>query len=360
MPFTVVRDNIANVNADAIVLPANPELKEGPGSSHAIFEAAGRENLEKACAEIGFCELGRAVMTDGFNLPARHIIHTVNPLYIDGRHQEEELLYKSYISALELAEGNGLESIAFPLLSAGSYGYPKGSALEIANKAIGDYLARGDDESEMDIRLVLFERDTLRKESNIYDRVTAHLDRMLSVREYMAKEVCEKRSFVSGGLPKAERPSRTFKKASPVEEECSAFTEDLFEDRATCEIPSDFDKLVEGKKTFLEVLMKYMIESEMTNAQIYGSANISRKAFSKIINGNVIPKKETIIALAIALRLTLEQTEDLLARAGYAFIEADTADTIIKYFIQNETYDIFLINEYLFEYGQKLLGSVVA
>ena len=396
MPLTIIRDNIAAVNTDAVVLPANPELKEGSGVSHAIYEAAGRIELESACASIGCCDFGMAVITDGFKLPARHIIHAVNPPYIDGMHNEEELLYKTYCAALELARECGLSSIAFPLLSSGNYGYPKGAALAIANKAIGVFMARGELESDMDIRLVLYDRDALRNESEIYESVSDYISDCISQRvpdftmsdEHRRNDITS--LFTKRTAAKRQAPARAGHKSASgaaveknVSENCSVYSafdnatppattddvpccaNDIVDAQKTVFEPAfgsipDFGQLIKNKQTFLEMLMKYMIESEMTNAEIYSRANINRKTFSKIINGQVIPKKETILALAIALRLTLEQTEDLLARAGHAFIEADLSDTIIKYFIANGRYDIFLINEYLYDNDQKLLGNVVA
>ena len=135
MDFEIIRGNIATVSADAIVLPANSKLEEGNGASKAIFEAAGRRKLTKACKEIGCCDVGNAVPTLAFDLQAKYIIHAVVPKWVDGEHNEYEMLCAAYLTALNLADQMKCKSIAFPLLSSGNNGFDLELAFEIARES---------------------------------------------------------------------------------------------------------------------------------------------------------------------------------------------------------------------------------
>lgn len=140
MQFNVVKGNIVNVTADAIVLPANKQLKEGSGTSRAIFEAAGRKELTQACKEIGHWDVGSAVPTLAYNLnPTEFIIHAVVPRWVDGESNEYGLLSSAYLSALNTADALGCNSIAFPLLASGNNGFDKKLAVQIAEESIGHF-----------------------------------------------------------------------------------------------------------------------------------------------------------------------------------------------------------------------------
>ena len=138
----VVRGNILNVLSDAVVLPANRGLREGSGTSAAIFQAAGRKQLTEACREIGSCEEGKAVVTPGFALRADYIIHTVVPRWVDGQHNEYECLCASYLAALNTADILRCASVAFPLLGAGNNGYDLNLAFEIAYRTMQQFEGR--------------------------------------------------------------------------------------------------------------------------------------------------------------------------------------------------------------------------
>ena len=136
MEFSIVKTNIANIAADAIALPANEQLKEGSGSSRSIFEAAGRKELTKACAQIGHCDIGNAVPTLAFKLNAKFIIPAVVPRWIDGESGEYDLLSSAYFSALNIADVMKCDSIAFPILASGNNGFDKELAVQIAMESI--------------------------------------------------------------------------------------------------------------------------------------------------------------------------------------------------------------------------------
>lgn len=154
MPLEIIRDDITKVKVDAIVNAANSELQMGGGVCGAIFRAAGAEELQKACDEIGHCPVGAAVFTDGFRLPSQYIIHTVGPIWRGGDEGEENELRACYRNSLELAMSLDCASIAFPLISSGIYGYPKEQARQVAVSEIEKFLK----EHEMEVYLVLFDR----------------------------------------------------------------------------------------------------------------------------------------------------------------------------------------------------------
>ena len=328
MSFKIIDGDIAQVNTDAVVLPANPKLLEGAGSSFAIFEAAGSDKLAAACAEIGYCPLGEAVITPGYNLKSKYIIHAVCPKYIDGEHREAELLYKSYQSSLELAVKNGIKSISFPLLSSGHYKYPRGQALDIANKAILEFLDGLDD--DLEVQLVIYDKSTLHEESYIFEQVGRYIRRVFNRDNFAVTEM-------QGVFGSAELGD-------------SAMLED-----SVFYKPSLDDILKNKHKTFLDLLFDLINRSELSNPQIYHRAGITKQTFSKIISGQSVPKKNTIFALSIALELRLDEVEELLMKAGYAISDVETTDTIVKYFIENKKYNIMEVNEVLYYYGEPTL-----
>ena len=139
MKFKIIKANIVDVASDAIVLPANEALKEGSGTSKAIFTAAGRKELTKACKELGHCNTGSAIPTLAYNLSSKYIIHAVVPKWIDGEHSEYDLLSSAYLASLNIAEVMGCESVAFPLLASGNNGFDKQLAIRIAEESIKSF-----------------------------------------------------------------------------------------------------------------------------------------------------------------------------------------------------------------------------
>lgn len=185
MEFDIVKGDIVDVCADAVVLPANTGLKEGSGASRAIFKAAGRTELMKACAERGHCDVGSAVPTEAFKLNADYIIHAVVPRWKDGNHQEYELLSSAYLSALNMADHLECKSIAFPLLSSGNNGFDKELAFQIAKESFesfsGEYLEK--------ITLVIYESSlALLIKSWGYEVDTVFYEDLINERKVKQKE----------------------------------------------------------------------------------------------------------------------------------------------------------------------------
>lgn len=333
MPFTIVRQDITKMHVDAIVNAANTELEMGGGVCGAIFRAAGAEKLQAACKKLSPIKTGTAVITPAFDLPAKFIIHAVGPVYSRWKAAKcEWLLRSAYTEALTLALENGCESIAFPLISGGIYGYPKDKALEVAVSAIKDFLAGHDTEVYL----------------AIFDRVSFTLSKELlgAVESYIDENYVDAHRIHRRGLLEVEFKALR----NAVSPPCAA---------APIIASNGLDALVdELDEPFNTTLFKIIDAKGMTDAEVYKRANIDRKLFSKIRTGKgYTPSKRTILALAIALELSLDETDDLLERAGYALSHSQRFDVIVEFFIVSGKYDIFEINEVLFKYDQPLLGA---
>jgi O-acetyl-ADP-ribose deacetylase (regulator of RNase III) len=154
MPFKIIHGDITKQKVDAIVNAANTSLRAGSGVCGAIFAAAGAKNLQAACKKLAPIKTSEAVITPGFRLQAKYIIHAAGPIYRGGGYGEEKLLRDTYTNALKCAVENGCKSVAFPLISSGIYGYPKDEALKIATSAIQEFIA----DNDIDVTLVLFDK----------------------------------------------------------------------------------------------------------------------------------------------------------------------------------------------------------
>ncbi|MCL2672357.1 MAG: macro domain-containing protein [Clostridiales bacterium] len=331
MPFEIIRNDITKLQVDAIVNAANNSLCRGGGVCGAIFAAAGEGNLQRACDKIGGCETGKAVITKGYALPAKYIIHTVGPVWQGGANGECDLLYACYKSSLELAKAHRLESVAFPLISSGIYGYPKDRALRVATNAIGDFLLQND----MSVSLVIFDKAAYTLGEKLYSSIKAFIDD-----DYAG-------SYMERRRPLQERVCMPSPQVDMLP--CAA---------ATAQRRSLDDWLNNMEEGFSRHLLRLIDEKQRTDAEVYKRANIDRRLFSKIrSNKDYKPSKNTALALAVALELSLDDTRDLLMKAGYALSRSNKLDAIVEYFITNNNYNIFEINEALFAFDQSLLGA---
>ena len=349
MPFLLIRNDIAKVKADAVVNTANTRLEEGPGASRAIYLAAGEEKLREACRKIGGCELGKAVITPGFQLPAKYIIHAVGPVWQGGGSGEEEILAGTYRAALRLAVEYKLETIAFPLLCAGNYGFPAGRALRVATRTFEDFLL----EHEMTIYLVLYDRRSLDTGRKLFVSIQEYIDDHY-VKEYEAAY----RPAKSRNL-EARRQRAFFEQARSSE----PFGNGPFLEAFSPAQPAPGKRKLEDimkhlGETFSQMLLRLIDERGLTDSQVYHRANVDRRHFSKIRNNpDYAPNKKTVLAFSIALELSLDETLDLLKTAGYSFSDSSKFDVIIRFFLENRMYDVFEINEVLFAYDQPLIGG---
>ena len=330
MPFEIVRNDITKMAVDAIVNTANPRPVIGAGTDSAIHKAAGPKLLI-ARQKIGSIGVGCAAITPAFDLQAKYVIHTVGPVWDGGSNGEEESLRNCYDNALQLALENKCKSIAFPLISTGNYGFPKDKALQIAISAFSTFLL----EQEMQIYMVVFDPESFKLSEKLFQSVASFIDEHYvddwgndgvreTIRRHKDAEICESRML----MPCAPK------------------------------VMSLEDMLKQADAGFTETLLNLIDKAGKKDSEIYKKANLSKQHFSKIRNNpNYKPTKPTAIALALALELNIEDTKDLIGRAGYALSNSSKFDLVIRYFIEQGNYNVVEINMALYEFDQPLVGS---
>ena len=335
MPLEIVRNDITKMNVDAIVNAANETLLGGGGVDGCIHRAAGPELLA-ACRRLGGCRVGDAKITGAYRLPCSYVIHTVGPVWNGGSCGGREQLASCYRTSLALAKESGCKTVAFPLIASGVYGYPKDQALRVAVDTIGEFLLQND----MTVYLVIFDRKAYQIGSKLFAAIAEYIDD-----HYVDAHT----DFIRS------RPCPTFP-AGRTMALCTAPAPEFH--AASTSIRSLDDLLIHLDAGFSETLLHLIDRSGQKDSEIYKKANVDRKLFSKIRNNpDYKPSKATAIAFAIALELNLDETRDLIARAGYALSASSKFDVIIEYFIKQKQYDIFEINEALFAFEQNLLGA---
>lgn len=346
MPLKMVRNDITKIECDAIVNAANCSLLGGGGVDGAIHKAAGR-GLLKECMTLGGCKTGQAKITGAYKLPCRYVIHTVGPIWKGGQNGEEELLRSCYRESLRLAKENNCESVAFPLISSGVYGYPKAQALKIAVDEISDFLL----ENELLVYIVIFDRAAYQISEKLFGEIKAYIDE-----NYIDAHIDYKSERLRGiGCMPQKAAAKPMKKSLRE----SAMQDSVTADMGTSDTSTQSleDRLNSIDESFSQMLLRKIDEKGITDAQCYKKANISRKLFSKI-RGDIHykPSKPTVIAFAISLELPLDETKDMLMKAGFALSHSNKFDIIIEYFITHGNYDVFEINQALFAFDQSLLG----
>lgn len=330
MPLEIIRNDITKMKVDAIVNAANETLLGGGGVDGCIHRAAGPELLAE-CRTLGGCKTGDAKITKAYRLPCQYVIHTVGPVWNGGSHGERELLVSCYRTSLALAKEHGCETVAFPLISSGIFGYPKDQALRVAVDTIGEFLLHND----MTVYIVIFSRTAYQISSKLFADIAEYVDdHYVDAHTDSQWERLRRMSVLESRTLSADAA------AAPM---------------AVGGLDSLLAHLDAG---FSETLLKLIDRSGKKDSEIYKKANVDRKLFSKIRNNpDYKPSKATAIAFAIALELNLDETRDLVARAGYALSASSKFDVIIEYFIRQKKYDIFEINEALFAFDQSLLGA---
>lgn len=321
MPLQIIRQDITKMKCDAIVNSTNSRMIGLSGVDEAIHNLAGIE-LDRECAKSLPLGLGQAKITKGYNLGCKYIIHTKGPYWLGGDSGEKIILKSCYIMSLNLAKKYGCKTVAFPLISSGTYGYPKDKVLKVAVEAINDFLQ----DNEMMVYLCVFDNESYEFSKELFNNVQDYINKSFE------QEVLEKDNHL---LQEKNKTSKNLDKPKKLEDYIKNFD-----------------------KSFVLTLCDLIEEKKLTNVQCYKKANISKKTFSKLLsNINYQPSRNTAIALAIALELDIDETQDFISKAGYSLTKCHKFDLIIRYFIENKKYDIFLINETLFEFNEKLLGS---
>ena len=394
MAFQIVRNDITKITADAIVNTANPEPVFMEGTDSAIYLAAGADELLSERAKIGPIAEGEVAVTPAFKLDAKYIFHTVGPVWNGGGEGEKETVRKCYLNCLKKACELGIESIAFPLISTGVYGFPKAEALLIATSVFSEFLA----DHELDITLVVFDNESFTLSGKIFAGVNEYIDE-----NYAAEKISEEYGFTGGAAYGAGFGAATSGAGfgSAAEEVCEDKEAALIEERekereerrsrrknllhsvrdytgleargkSAMAVPAasmaqmeaaskpqrSLDDVVKNvSETWSQSLLRLITEKGYTDTEVYKRANADRKLFSKIrSNKDYQPKKATALAFALALKLNIDETKDLLGRAGYALSKSSITDLIVEYFIENQVYDIMTINLALYEHNEPLLG----
>ena len=331
MPFEIVRNDITKMKVDAIVNAANKSLLGGGDVDGCIHRAAGPELLAE-CKLLNGCQTGNAKVTKGYHLPCMYVIHAVGPRWIDGNHHEKELLESCYTTSLHLSMEYSCKSIAFPLISSGIYGYPKDQALRIAVEQIRKFLL----DHEMMVYLVIFDRKAYEISDKLYSDIATYIDDRY-VDEHSDSPSLQRVRF------------REFENACLKEESVPL---------SSANQKSITDWLEDIDESFSEMLLRKIDESGMSDAECYKKANIDRKLFSKIRSDKLYKtSKPTVLAFALALELSLEEMQDMLAKAGFALSHSSKFDLIIEYFVKQGNYNVYEINEALFAFDQSLIGE---
>lgn len=343
MPIQIIRNDITKIECDAIVNAANSTLLGGGGVDGAIHKAAGKGLLFE-CIKLGGCKVGQAKLTKAYKLPARFVIHTVGPKWKGGQKGEKELLESCYRESLRIAIDNNCESVAFPLISSGVYGYPKDQALRVAVDVISSFLV----EHDMLVYIVVFDKSAFQISEKLFADIASFIDD----------------KYVDTHFEFNRTRSDAWGESTLLGETRILPDEDFVEMSAPCaqavtapKAISLEDAVNQIDESFSQMLLRKIDEKGLTDAECYKKANVDRKLFSKIRSDvHYRPSKPTTIAFAVALELSLEETKDMLMKAGFALSRSNKFDIIIEYFISNNNYNVFEINEALFAFDQSLLG----
>ena len=394
MPFQIIRGDITTLPVDAIVNAADPTLLGGGGVDGAIHRAAG-PMLVKAC-QFRYpegCKTGEAKITPAYRLPCKKVIHTVGPVWHGGNQGEKEQLISCYQKSLELATAYDCHSVAFPLISSGAYRYPKEEALQVAVDTITAFLK----DHDLDVYLVIFQKSDYQISSKLAEAVSSYWketcsgevdlrrDEEESLLDYLAGKLESLYLKMPGSMEEEPQEAEGMiyefemapitspqtddreKRIASLEQKIDQLTDlnecTLAEKSAVQVEPvllgkakaivEDFSDLEES---FSSMVLRKIDEKGMTDPQCYKKANLDRKLFSKIrSHEDYQPSRATALALGIALELPLSELQELLAKAGYTLSHARRADVIVEYFVKKGIYDIYKINQVLFDFEEPLI-----
>ena len=341
MPLQIIRQDITKMRVDAIVNTTNEEMIGYSGVDLAIHTIAGAE-LDTECAKLAPLGLGQAKLSGAYGLPCKYVIHTSGPVWRGGLVGESIILRSCYIESLKLAVKSGCRSIAFPLISSGVYGYPKDQVLKFAIQTITEFLFA----HELTVYLCVFDKESYSFSQKLFSDIQEFIND-----EYVDEHDEDFYEAFDGSID--EMPMAKCIQA-PM---CADAMMPRKRETSSAAGKSLREYMKQMDRSFQEMLFDLIDESGMTDVECYKKANVDKRTFSKIkSNKDYKPSKQTVIAFAISLQLDMDTTQELLATAGFTLSRSKVFDKIIRYFIHNGNYDIFEINEALFEFDQQLLG----
>ena len=355
MPFQIVRDDITKLEVDAIVSTANGALLGKNEGIDAVIYAAAGAKFSKKCEKLHGWRVGKVKLTKGYQLPCRYVLHTVVPVWIDGDHNEKMQLNLCYQNSLQLAKKRRCRSIAFPFLASGIYGYPMLDALKVAVNIISWFLYG----NEMQVYLVITEQNVSLISAQLFHDIQTFINNPdeNQVLGQSSRSICHFQTGIHN--PYGEQDLYRRPQARRKGDAYSLPNANYQVSASIAYNTKELGKVVnQVDESFTEMLLRKIDERGMTDAECYKRANIDRKLFSKIRKDKQYrPKKVTVIAFALALRLDLEETKDMLMKAGFALSHSSKFDLIIEYFISRGIYDVPVINEALFSFDQVLIGA---
>ena len=369
MALTIVRNDIVNMQVDAIVNSTNERLQPGGLGVDAGIHCAAGPRLAEALGEIGFCPTGSAVITPSFDISTcRYIIHAVGPAYRGGMSGESELLRSCYCSVLSLAREKGCRSVAIPAISTGAYAFPKAEAYRIATSCVRDFLLSLPENEDMMVYYVLYDDESV----SVGSKADAAIREYISDGYSAEKKRALKDYFGGRRERNAARPAR-----AAGDMPCGALArEESVRPRPTdlgAEFPTDLGAALptaceeaeppasyaEQDLSFAQMCQWWCEQKGISKKEFYISANINKSMFWNMLHHpEQIPRKTNALACAVGLRLDYDETQDLLMRAGMTLSRYYALDTVVERYIRRGDFDVFAINEELFENDLPLLGAV--
>ena len=365
MPIEITKQDITKIECDAIVCPTNSKLKDKEYVDNAIRKAAGRK-LARARRKIKPIDVGEAKITQGYLLPAKYVIHTVGPTWQGGNKNERELLESCYVKSFNLAKEQGCESIAFPLISSGSYDYPKDEILKIALYTLEKLLH----DTEMMIYLVVCDKYSFSISESLNRAVSSFIGEYYVDMEDFQRMGGDRSPFPCLQQDKEFNDIVCCEKSVPSHDDmlfslginsfpefdsCDCLIADAHKSDDSLAALDDFIKNMD--KGFAQTLFSYIDSKGIDDVECYKNANVDKKTFSKIkCVKDYKPSKKTVVSFAIALRLNIDEAEHLLKTAGFALSRNNLFDVIIEYFISTGNYkSIWDVNEVLYKFDQATL-----
>ena len=349
MPLKIVRNNIIDMHADAIVNTANPHPVVGSGVDARIYHAAGLEELLEARRKIGNIPPGQAAITPAYKLNAKYIIHAVSPRWRGGHNCEEMLLKSTYKSIMELAVQHECRSVAMPLLATGNNRFPRGMSLDLAVEVATKYIDNLDqlDKEEFTVYLVIYDTASLTVAQDRFAELDKYIDEHFADYDKMLSE-CLECDYLPEHASREENSRREYNLAL-------GSVAAVPHTKTNAKVWEEFVQ-TEHMESFSDHLFKLINKKGFTDTEVYKRANIDRRLFSKLRKKNYTPHKKTIFALLLALKLNMDEAMDLMRYAGITFAPNNITDLAVQWFLSKKMYDVIELNLFLASRGEEPLN----